>query len=92
MSCCPERQYLKRRASQELGMTLHADCVEAEHAHNQLTGLYLGPCVQCLPEDSDECRDCSLRAICERARCPAIDATMMARGIPHFASSDRPSS
>ena len=52
-------------------MTLHADCIEAERAHNQLTGLYLSACVHGDRGHSDECRGCSLRPLCEEALRPA---------------------
>lgn len=65
MSGCSDRSYFKRRAQQELGATLHADCVEAEIAHNQLTGLYLRACVQCAEGETEECVGCTLKGICE---------------------------
>lgn len=65
MPDCSDRSYFKHRAQQELEATLHADCLEAEIAHNQLTGLYLTACVQCCAGETDECVGCTLKQICE---------------------------
>lgn len=61
---CDERAYLKRRALQELEMTLAADGQEAEDAHNELTGRYLRACVGCRKSRSDECIGCALAFLC----------------------------
>ena len=65
MPDCSDRSYFKRRAQQELEATLHADGVESEIAHNQLTGLYLEACVQCAAGGTEECEGCGLKGICD---------------------------
>jgi CRISPR/Cas system-associated exonuclease Cas4 (RecB family) len=61
---CDERAYLKRRAFQELAMTLAADGEEAEDVHNELTGRYLRACVGCRRDRTDECAGCALALLC----------------------------
>lgn len=61
---CDERAYLKRRALQELEMTLTADGQEAEDVHNELTGRYLRACGGCGASRTDECADCPLTFLC----------------------------
>lgn len=59
-----QRAYLKRRALQELEMTLAADDQEAEDAHNDLTGRYLRACAGCNGTRTDDCADCVLALLC----------------------------
>ena len=61
---CDDRAYLKRRALQELDMTLAADTQAAEDAHNELTGRYLRACSGCSKAKTAECVGCPLAFVC----------------------------
>jgi hypothetical protein len=59
-----DRAYLQHRALQELYMTLGADCIEAERAHNALTDSYFQRCVACVDDVDITCGACVLRRAC----------------------------
>ncbi|MEZ0495761.1 hypothetical protein [Sphingomonas sp. IW22] len=61
-----DRFYLRRRAGDELKATVHADCVEAEIAHNALTRAYLSRCRQCAHGRTAICDTCLCQHVCEQ--------------------------
>ncbi|OYY91767.1 MAG: hypothetical protein B7Y45_02025 [Sphingomonas sp. 28-66-16] len=60
-----ERQYLSRRAREELKAVEEAACVEAASAHKKLERLYIEECIACDHGRTDECIECDLRAQCD---------------------------
>ena len=73
---CDDRAYLKRRALQELEMTLAAESQAAEDAHNELTGRYLRACSGCSGARTGECVACPLAFVCRTdIRTPLLPQT-----------------
>ena len=62
-----ERGYFVHRADAELEATLRASCIEAEMAHNVLTGEYLTRCRDCAPEHTEVCVSSGFIHVCETA-------------------------
>ncbi len=64
MAVNDERLYLRRRARDELAMTIRAASIEAKHSHNLLTGYYIEACKACAHGRTGECVDCTLQMLC----------------------------